>query len=51
MVLFDLNYGMIAEHPVVQLHNEYFWIMYSFIGVLGSLFLGKIINYVPFLRR
>lgn len=51
VVLFDLDYGMIAEHPVVQFHNEYFWIMYTFIGVFGSLFLGKIVNYVPFLRR
>ena len=49
--LYDLDVAMVAEFPVISLHNEYFWILYSLVGVLISLKLGKIIERIPFLRR
>ena len=49
--LFGLDEAMIAEFPVIGLHNERFWILYSLVGVLFSLGLGMVIDRIPFLRR
>ena len=49
--LYDLDTAKVAEFPVISLHNEYFWIIYSLVGVLISFELGKRINRIPFFRR
>ena len=49
--LFGLDVAMVAEFPVIGLYNEYFWILYSIVGVLFSLKLGEVIERIPFLRR
>lgn len=49
--LFDLDMAMLAEFPVISVHNDYFWILYSIIGTLLSFELGKRIDRIPFFRR
>lgn len=50
-IIFNLDYKMIAEHPVISIGNDFFWIVYAVVGIIGSLALGKIVSQVPFLRR
>ena len=49
--LYNLDVAMVAEFPVIGLHNECFWILYSFVGLFFSLELGKVIDRIHFLRR
>ncbi len=49
--LYDLDVAMVAEFPIVYLHNDYFWILYSLVGTLLSFELGKRIDRIPFFRR
>ena len=50
-IIFNIDYKMIAEHPVISIDNDFFWIVYSIVGIIGSLALGKIVSQVSFLRR
>lgn len=49
--LYDLDFDLIAEFPVISIYNEYFWIIYSLVGAFLSFELGKRIERIPFFRR
>lgn len=43
---FNLPWDSLSQFPVIEQHNNYYWILYSIVGVMGSLYLGKMIPYV-----